>query len=55
MVNASISGDTSAGGRTACPACSNAAQPTHVVLELGANDALRGLPLASTEDNLTCR
>jgi acyl-CoA thioesterase-1 len=27
-------------------------RPTHVVIELGGNDALRGLPLANTEDNL---
>lgn len=52
VVNASISGDTSAGGRARLPNLLAQHQPTHVVLELGANDALRGLPLASTEDNL---
>lgn len=52
VVNASISGDTSAGGRARLPNLLTQHQPTHVVLELGANDALRGLPLAGTEDNL---
>jgi acyl-CoA thioesterase-1 len=52
VVNASISGDTTAGGRARLPALLRQHQPTHVLLELGANDALRGLPLASTEDNL---
>ena len=52
VVNASISGDTSAGGRARLPNLLAQHQPTHVVLELGANDALRGLPLAGTEDNL---
>ena len=52
VVNASISGDTSAGGRARLPSLLAQHQPTHVVLELGANDALRGLPLAGTEDNL---
>jgi acyl-CoA thioesterase-1 len=52
VVNASISGDTTAGGRARLPALLRQVQPTHVVLELGANDALRGLPLALTEANL---
>jgi acyl-CoA thioesterase-1 len=52
VVNASISGDTSAGGRARLASLLAQHQPTHVVLELGANDALRGLPLAGTEDNL---
>jgi acyl-CoA thioesterase-1 len=52
VVNASISGDTSSGGRARLPSLLAQHKPTHVVLELGANDALRGLPLASTEDNL---
>ena len=52
VVNASISGDTSAGGRSRFPALLAQHKPSLVVLELGANDALRGLPLASTEDNL---
>lgn len=52
LINASISGDTTSGGRARLPNLLKQHQPTHVVLELGANDALRGLPLASTEDNL---
>jgi acyl-CoA thioesterase-1 len=52
VVNASISGDTTAGGRSRLPALLKQHQPTHVIVELGGNDALRGLPLASTRDNL---
>ena len=52
VVNASISGDTTSGGRSRLPALLAQHKPTHVVLELGGNDALRGLPLAGTEDNL---
>ena len=53
VVNASISGDTTAGGRSRLPALLAQHQPSHVVIELGGNDALRGLPLAMTRDNLT--
>jgi len=52
VVNASVSGDTTAGGRNRLAALLQRHQPTHVVLELGGNDALRGLPLTSTEANL---
>ena len=52
VVNASISGDTTSGGRSRLPALLTAHAPTHVVIELGGNDALRGLPLAMTRDNL---
>jgi acyl-CoA thioesterase-1 len=52
VVNASISGDTTAGGRSRLPALLQQHKPTLVVIELGGNDALRGLPLAMTEDNL---
>jgi acyl-CoA thioesterase-1 len=52
VVNASISGDTTSGGRSRLPALLKQHQPTHVVLELGGNDALRGLPLPMTRDNL---
>lgn len=52
VVNASISGDTTSGGRSRLPALLQQHRPTHVILELGGNDALRGLPLAMTEDNL---
>jgi acyl-CoA thioesterase I len=53
VVNASVSGDTSSGGRTRLPALLDQHKPTHVVVELGGNDALRGLPLAMTRDNLS--
>ena len=53
VVNASISGDTTSGGRARLAGLLAQHKPTHVVLELGGNDALRGLPLAGTEDNLT--
>jgi acyl-CoA thioesterase-1 len=52
VVNASISGDTTSGGRTRLPALLKQHQPSHVVIELGGNDALRGLPLSMTEANL---
>jgi acyl-CoA thioesterase-1 len=52
VVNASISGDTTSGGRSRLPALLVRHQPDIVVIELGGNDALRGLPLAMTEENL---
>ncbi|KQW54531.1 arylesterase [Variovorax sp. Root411] len=52
VVNASISGDTSSGGRARFASLLAQHKPSHVVIELGANDALRGLPLADTESNL---
>jgi acyl-CoA thioesterase-1 len=52
VVNASISGDTTAGGRSRLAALLERHQPAVVVLELGGNDALRGLPLETTRDNL---
>jgi len=52
VVNASISGDTTAGGRSRLPAALRAHKPAIVIVELGGNDALRGLPLSSTRDNL---
>jgi acyl-CoA thioesterase-1 len=52
VVNASISGDTTAGGRARLAPLLREHRPTHVILELGGNDALRGLPLAATADNL---
>lgn len=52
VVNASISGDTTSGGRSRLPALLKQHQPGIVVIELGGNDALRGLPLAMTRDNL---
>ena len=52
VVNASISGDTTSGGRSRLSALLKKHKPTHVILELGGNDALRGLPLKQTEANL---
>ncbi|MEO6410486.1 MAG: arylesterase [Burkholderiaceae bacterium] len=52
VVNASISGDTTAGGRSRLPALLNQHKPTLVILELGGNDALRGLPIEQTQANL---
>jgi acyl-CoA thioesterase-1 len=53
VVNASISGDTTSGGRSRLPALLREHKPQVVVIELGGNDALRGLPIAMTESNLT--
>ncbi len=52
VVNASVSGETTIGGRTRLPALLEQHKPDIVVLELGANDGLRGLPVASAEGNL---
>lgn len=52
VINASISGDTTSGGRSRLPALLAQHRPSHVVIELGGNDALRGLPLKSTQENL---
>lgn len=52
MVNASISGETSAGGASRIEAALTEHRPTLVVIELGANDGLRGLPLDATRANL---
>lgn len=52
VVNASISGETTSGGRSRFEALLRQHQPKLVLLELGGNDALRGLPLSSTQDNL---
>lgn len=52
VVNASISGETTIGGRTRLPALLDQHKPSIVVLELGANDGLRGLPVASAAANL---
>lgn len=52
VVNGSISGDTSSGGRSRLPGLLAQHRAAVVVIELGANDALRGLPLEMTEDNL---
>jgi acyl-CoA thioesterase-1 len=52
VVNASVSGETTEGGLARLPRALQLHQPGVVVLELGANDALRGLPLSGTRANL---
>ena len=52
VVNASISGETTSGGRTRLPALLRQHAPAIVLIELGANDGLRGLDLQAMEDNL---
>ena len=52
VVNASISGETSAGGRSRLGALLARHRPAVVVIELGGNDALRGLDLKATRDHL---
>ena len=53
VVNASISGDTSSGGRSRLAALLAQHKPSVVIIELGGNDALRGLPLTMTQANLS--
>ena len=53
VVNASVSGETSAGGRSRIDGLLKRQQPSLVIIELGGNDALRGLDLASTRANLS--
>lgn len=52
VINASISGDTSQGGLTRLPTALQRYEPTLVVVELGGNDGLRGIPPAETRRNL---
>ncbi len=52
VVNASISGDTTGGGLVRLPDLLRAYRPVLVVIELGANDGLRGIPLPTIEANL---
>jgi len=52
VVNASVSGETSTGGLARLPAMLENYNPDVVILELGGNDGLRGLPLNSLEKNL---
>jgi acyl-CoA thioesterase-1 len=52
IVNASISGETTSGGRSRLPALLRQHKPQVVVIELGANDGLRGLPVPAAEANL---
>ena len=52
VVNASVSGETTSGGWSRLPAALKQHKPDIVVLELGANDGLRGLPVADMQRNL---
>ena len=52
VVNASISGDTTRGGRARLPAALDRFAPAITVIELGGNDGLRGFPLEEMEGNL---
>lgn len=52
VVNASVSGDTSSGGLARLPAALDRHTPVIVLIELGGNDGLRGLPLKSLRKNL---
>jgi acyl-CoA thioesterase-1 len=53
VVNASISGETTSGGLSRLPAALKQHKPALVIIELGANDGLRGLPLLQTRGNLS--
>ncbi|MDN5849015.1 MAG: arylesterase [Nitrococcus sp.] len=53
VVNASISGDTSGGGLSRLPAALERHQPDVLIVELGGNDGLRGIPLQETRRNLS--
>ena len=53
VVNASISGETTSGGRTRLPSLLKQHRPAIVIIELGGNDGLRGLPVARMQENLT--
>jgi acyl-CoA thioesterase-1 len=52
VVNASVSGETTSGGRARLPRALEQHRPDIVVLELGGNDGLRGLPIATAQANL---
>ena len=52
VANASISGETTSGGLSRMPAALKQHKPKLVIIELGANDALRGLPLELSRRNL---
>jgi len=53
VVNASVSGETTSGGLQRLPRALELNKPQILILELGPNDALRGLPLANAKDNLS--
>jgi acyl-CoA thioesterase I len=53
VVNASVSGETTSGGVNRLPRALALHKPAIVILELGGNDGLRGLPIATSRANLT--
>lgn len=53
VINASVSGDTTAGGLARLPALLEQVKPALVVIELGGNDGLRALPTANMQQNLS--
>ncbi|MDY3197518.1 MAG: arylesterase [Pseudomonadaceae bacterium] len=53
VVNASVSGETTAGGLARLPVLLEQVQPELVIIELGGNDGLRGLPAANMQQNLS--
>ncbi|MBH0076158.1 arylesterase [Pseudoalteromonas sp. SWYJ118] len=53
LINASISGETSGGALRRLDALLEQYEPTHVLIELGANDGLRGFPVKKMQANLT--
>lgn len=52
VINASISGETTAGALVRLPALLRQHRPVIIIVELGANDGLRGFPIAEFRDNL---
>lgn len=52
VINGSVSGETTTGGLSRLPAMLDSYQPDLVILELGGNDGLRGLPLKAIRENL---
>lgn len=53
VANASISGETTAGGRSRLSEAIKSRKPAVIIIELGANDGLRGLPIAAMKANLS--
>ena len=53
VINASVSGDTTAGGLARLPGLLQEFQPELVVIELGGNDGLRALPVSNMQQNLS--
>ena len=53
VINASVSGDTTAGGLARLPALLQEVRPGLVIIELGGNDGLRALPVSNMQQNLS--